>query len=299
MNYQPFAHLMWLLPLALLAAYIGSPRFLGTLGTARVRRILEATLEQNRYTLMHELTLPGGGGTVHFDHLIVSRYGIHVIDTVHRAGWIAGTDVQARWRQKVLGRWYTFDNPVHANILRVEALGRLLQLPLSRFHPMVVLSGHQGCKTVMPANVVSMRKLIGKIRADARQLLTAEEADQAVLKLQRAALHAASFSRVWRWKLLRLVLFTGLVVAVYFIYGEQLRAVLGTMQRQANVSMAPENFHPDGRPKSEIELWEDRLACAYSVDTGRCVCYEPAGAKARVRQHRCEELAQRDSILQQ
>lgn len=299
MNYQPFAHLMWLLPLAILVVYMGSPRFLGTMGAVRVRRILNAALEKNRYTLMHDLTLPGGGGTVHFDHIIVSRCGVHVIDTVHRAGWIAGTDVQARWRQKVLGRWYTFDNPVHANILRVEALGRLLQLPLSRFHPMVVFSGHKGFKAAMPANVVSMSKLIGKIRADARQLLTPEEVDRAVLKLQNSALHTAFFGRVWRWKLLGLVLFMGLVVAVYFIYGEQLRAVLVAMQHQANVSMAPENFHPDGKPKSEIELWEDRLVCAYSVDTGRCACFEPAGAKARIQQQRCEELAQRGSILQQ
>jgi hypothetical protein len=38
--------------------------------------------------------------------------------------------------------------------------------------------------------------------------------------------------------------------------------------------MAPEKFHRDGRPKTELELWE-QLICAYSSDLGRCSCYEP------------------------
>jgi hypothetical protein len=84
------------------------------------------------------------------------------------------------------------------------------------------------------------------------------------------------------------------------VYGQTLTSLTENMYLgQANVSMAPENFHPDGQPKTEIELWEVRLVCAYSADTGRCACYEPAGAKVRIQQQRCEELAQRGSILQQ
>ena len=62
--------------------------------------------------------------------------------------------------------------------------------------------------------------------------------------------------------------------------------------------MAPGNFRPDGSPKSERELWEDRLVCSYSVDTGRCACYEPSGARARIDAARCRELAERGSILE-
>ncbi len=280
MNGQPLAHLVWILPLALLVVYVGSPRFLGTIGSSRVRRILKAALEKNRYTVISDLTLPAGGGTVHFDHIIVSQYGIHVIDTVHRSGWISGAEPQARWRQKLLGHFRTFDNPVHANYLRVQALERLLQLPLSRFHSVVVFSGHRGFKTTMPKNVVSGNKLIQKVRADSRQLLAPEEADRVVLTLQDAALKPAFLGRAGRWKLLRLLLLMVLIAGIYFVYGDAIRAVLQNLQSQANVRMAPEKYHSDGTPKSARESWEDGLICAYSVDTGQVRLLRTARSKS-------------------
>ena len=249
--------------------------------------------------MMHDLILPGGGGTIHFDHIIVSQFGIHVIDTVHRSGWIYGTKVQARWRQESFGRRHQFENPVHANFIRVQALERLLQLPLSRFHGMVVFTGHRGFKTEIPGNVVSVRSLIRKIRADSRQLLTPDEADRALLKLQSSVVQPSFLGPARRWKLLRLLLLILLVAGVYLVYGDSLRTLLHDMQKQADVSMAPEKYHANGQPKSETELWEDSLVCAYSVDTGRCACYQANGIKARIGQDRCEELAQRGSILRQ
>jgi len=299
MNDQPLAHLLWILPLAVLVLYIGSPRFLGTVGLARVRRLLDHALPKSRYTSLHDLTLPSGGGTMHFDHIVVSQFGIHVIENVRRSGWISGTEVQARWRQRFLGKFRHFENPVHANFLHVQVLERLLQLPLSRFHPVVVFSGHRGFKTAVPGNVVSMQKLIRKIRADSRQLLTPQEADQVILKLQSSILKPGLFGRSGRWKLLRFMLLLVLIGGVFLVYGDAIKAVLLELQRQADVSMAPEKHHADGSAKSADELWEESLICAYSVDTGKCVCYEPAGGKASIGGDRCRALAQRGSILQQ
>jgi len=299
MNYQLLAHLSWILPLALLVIYIGSPRFLGTMGSSRVRRMLGSALEKSRYTLLHDLILPVGGGSMHFDLIIVSQYGIHVIDAVHRPGRISGTEAQARWRQKYLGRQHFFANPVHANILRVEALGRLLGLPLSRFHPVVAFSGYREFKKPIPGNVVGANKLLRKIRSDTRQLLAPEEADEAILKLQNARIRPALLGRSGRWKMLRVFLLIALLAGVYFVYGNAITSALLDLQRQADVSMAPERFHPDGSAKTKQELWEDRLICAYSIDTDRCVCREPNGARARIDKNRCRDLAERGSILRQ
>jgi hypothetical protein len=130
-------------------------------------------------------------------------------------------------------------------------------------------------------------------------LLAPEAADRAVLKLQGAALKPAFLGRSGRWKLLRLLLLVLLLAGIYFVYGEAIRTVLRNLQSQANVSIAPARHRSDGTPKSERELWEDGLICAYSEDTGRCACYERQGAKARISQQRCQELAERGSVLQQ
>jgi len=293
-----FAHLVWIVPLALLVAYIGSPRFLGTVGRSRVLRIARSALERRRYTLLHDLNLPAGGGTLHFDLIIVSRFGIHVIDVVHRSGVISGTEAQARWQSRSMWHRKFFENPVHANFLRVQLMERLLQLPLSRFHPIVVFSANCRFKKPMPMNVVPASKLIQKIRADSGQLLSEEEADQAVLRLQECRAQPSLIGPAGRWKLLRLSLLIVLLVGIYFVYGNSMRTLLLKFQRHADVSMAPEKFHADGTPKTEQELWEDGLICAYSVDTDRCACYEQGGGKANIGKGRCRELAERGSVLQ-
>jgi hypothetical protein len=299
MNMQSMVHLVWLVPLALLAAYVGSPRFLGTVGSARVRRILNAGLDTRIYTVLHDLLLPAGGGTVHIDHLVISRFGVCVIDSIHRGGWISGTEVQARWQQKIFGRIYRFDNPVHANFLRVQALERLLKIPLSRFHPRVIFSGPKGFKSHMPPKVMAVGKMLGHIRSHSRELLSPEEADKVVLHLQAAILQPGLFGHNARWKWLRAGLFAGLLAATYVLYQEQLRAVFTNLQNQADVRMQPQKFHSDGTPKTDLERWEDGLICAYSVDQGRCACYDPRGHKAQITEGRCRELAERGSVLKQ
>ena len=62
---------------------------------------------------------------------------------------------------------------------------------------------------------------------------------------------------------------------------------------------APQDFHTDGAPKSEEELWEDSLRCAWSEDTGRCACYQPDGQKADLTTEECRKFAERGSILKQ
>lgn len=299
MNPQPLIHLLWIVPLALMVSYIGSPRFLGTIGASRVKRILDSALEKNRYTILHDLILPAGGGTIHVDHLVISRFGICVIDSIYRPGWISGTEVQARWRQKYWGKTMTFDNPVHTNYLKVQALERLIQLPNSRFHPMVAWSGHQGFKNSMPAGVLDAQHLVSRIRSFGRELLTAEEVNKALLCIRNSILKPGLFGPVGRWKLFRLFLLVVLVAAFLLTYRDQLEKLVAGMQRQADMRMMPGKFHRDGQPKTELELWEDSLICAYSSELDRCSCYEPGGKKADIRAARCQQLAERGSILKQ
>lgn len=299
MTPQNLIHLAWLAPLALLAVYIGSPRFLGTMGSARVRRVLNASLEANKYTVLHDLLLPSGGGTVHVDHLVLSRWGVCVIDSVHRPGWISGTEVQARWQQKYLGKTRVFDNPIHTNYLKTLALEQLLQVPASRFIAMVVWSGHAGFRKGIPRGVVEVTGLVGRLRALSREMLTGAEVDNALLRLQESRIHPGLLSRVQRWKVLRLLLIAALLVATLTLYSDPLYELYTRMQNAADIRMAPENFKPDGQRKTSNELWEDSLQCASSSELGRCSCYEPSGKKAELSLEQCRELAERGSVLKQ
>ena len=56
-------HLAWIVPLVLLIAFVSSPRFRGDIAESRVRRLLEAGLERNLYTVFNNLVIPSGGGS--------------------------------------------------------------------------------------------------------------------------------------------------------------------------------------------------------------------------------------------
>jgi hypothetical protein len=294
-----FLHFFWVIPLVLLIAYIGSPRFRGTIGQSRVRRLLSAMLQKNQYTVLNDLTIPSGGGTAHIDHLVVSQFGIFVIETVYRRGTISGTEFQDRWKQSRFGRFTRFDNPVHQNFLQIQALERLLQLPESRFHSIVVFTGHSGFKGTMPGNVVTVEKLIPHIRKRQEKRLSPEKASLALKQLDELRLNQRRGFLHDPWLLLRFALLVALLVAGWFAFGNELQKIVSGLQERVEMKSAPEKFHADGRRKSERDLWEDALRCAYSIDGGRCACYEPDGSKVELEPEKCQSLSERGSILKQ
>jgi hypothetical protein len=292
-------HLLWMVPLIILIAYVGSPRFRGTIGETRVRRLLTALLQKNQYTVINDLTIPSGGGTAHIDHLVVSQFGVFVIETVYRRGTISGTEFQDRWKASRFGRFTRFDNPVHQNYLHIQALERLLQLPESRFHSIVVFSGHKGFKGSRPGNVIPVEKLIPYIRKRQEKKLTLEKASAVLKQLDEIRLGSRRGVLADPWTLLRFAMIVVLFVAGWFAFGGEMQQLLGGLEERVEMKSAPEKFHADGRRKSEQELWEESLRCAHSADSGRCACYEPDGTKVDLEPDKCQSLSERGSILKQ
>ena len=290
-------HLLWILPLLLLIAFLSSPRFRGDIAETRVRRVLASGLESNRYTVFNDLLLPAGGGTVPVDHVVVSKHGIFVVESHYARGWISGSEVQDRWKQQSLLGASRFDNPLHRNRLQVEALQRLTGFPAAVFHPVVVLTGHRGFRQRAPLNVLTAENLLPWIRRNARQILTAEQADHAVRAISEARLVTPGGWLRKPLSLLRLLLLLAVLVGSWLAFREDLANWAAAARQQRAQSSNPEQFHPDGSRKTEQELWEDSLACAYSADTGRCSCYEPSGARADLAPAKCRDLAERGSVL--
>lgn len=292
-------HAVWIVPLVLLIVFLVSPRFRGDIAETRVRRILSAGLEKSRYTVLDDVTVPSGGGTVHIDHLVISRFGIFVIESQYARGWVSGGEFQARWKQQYLGRPILFDNPVHRNTVQVEALSRLLDCPSRVFHPIVVVVGQRGFKTGMPARVLPAEQLISAIRKKGQPLLDAGQADRALSKIDAVRVKSAGWATSGKLNLVRFALLVLLVAGAWFAFRDEVVELTRKMQEQSARETTPELFRADGTRKSERELWEDSLICAYSVDSGRCACYEPDGTKADLTNTECQKLAERGSVLKQ
>ena len=70
------------------------------------------SLRNKRYYKFHNVILPSRSGTTQIDHIIISVYGLFIVETKNKKGWIFGTEYQTVWTQSIYGMNYTFQNPL-------------------------------------------------------------------------------------------------------------------------------------------------------------------------------------------
>lgn len=89
----------------------------GWLGEKFVSAINWALLDRNVYRQLNNITLElEDGSTTQIDHIVVSVYGIFVIETKDISGQIYGSKNDRTWTKKIKGgKTYQFPNPLRQN----------------------------------------------------------------------------------------------------------------------------------------------------------------------------------------
>ncbi|ENM5855556.1 NERD domain-containing protein [Vibrio mimicus] len=154
------AQVWYLVPLLLIVSVFKSRWLKGVFGEFLVNRLL-SNLPESDYTLIKDVTLPTNDGTTQVDHIVVSRYGIFVVETKNMKGWIFGSARQKQWTQKIYRHSSKFQNPLHQNYKHIKALETLLGCSEEHLHSVIVFIGDSTFKTEMPPNVTYAR---GSIR---------------------------------------------------------------------------------------------------------------------------------------
>ncbi len=93
--------LLILIILIFLSAFLNSPKGKGTIGEFCINLMAKIYLDSNVYHLIKDVTLPTDIGTTQIDHIIVSKYGLFVVETKNLRGWIFGTINDKKWTQKI------------------------------------------------------------------------------------------------------------------------------------------------------------------------------------------------------
>jgi len=151
---QFFLNFWWLFLIAAAVNILKTPSVKGWFGEAFVRlSMTQAIPRSSEYTSLHNVTLPTHDGTTQIDHIIVSTYGVFVIETKNMKGWIYGSERQATWTQKIYKKSYRFQNPLRQNYKHVKALEAILSIPAEHIHSVIVFVGNCKLKTKMPDNV--------------------------------------------------------------------------------------------------------------------------------------------------
>ncbi len=99
----------------------------GRKGERIVSRYLHR-LPKRSYIVLDDLMLLTGSKLTQIDHVVVSIYGIFVIETKNYVGKICGSARGENWRQVIGGKKYAFRNPFRQNYAHIQALKELLEL---------------------------------------------------------------------------------------------------------------------------------------------------------------------------
>lgn len=104
-------------------------KFKGDIGELVVAKFLN-NLDKNSYRVIHDIKIENPTNhtkTSQIDHLVVSKYGIFVVETKAYKGKIYGKEYSRNWSQYLGNKKYDFMNPILQNYGHIKALESILE----------------------------------------------------------------------------------------------------------------------------------------------------------------------------
>lgn len=109
-------------------------------------------LPKDIYKRFDNVYVPGEeGGVTEIDHVIVSRFGIFVVETKNYDGYLYGTENDRRWTQSFNKHAKVkIGNPLRQNEGHISYLMKFLNMPKNKFYSVVCFVGSAVIKTPLP-----------------------------------------------------------------------------------------------------------------------------------------------------
>ena len=173
-----FSELWWMLlilfGIGLLKAF--KPYLKGKFGEFAVQAHVKLYLDE-RYILINDVTLPDEqGGTTQIDHIVLSPFGVFVIETKNYKGWILGNEQSEYWTQVIFKRKEKLYNPIRQNLGHISTLKKCLAAyPTIPYHSIIVFSSRATIKVTTTTDVVYTSQLLRTIKQYTEHNLTEQE----------------------------------------------------------------------------------------------------------------------------
>ena len=158
-------------------------------GETLVSQALQANFAPPDFHLLNHITLKLEDGTTQIDHILVSRFGVFVVETKDYSGWIFANPKQASWTQVLFGKKFKFQNPIFQNMRHLQAVRDLLDfLPPESVQSAVVFVGKAEFKTDRPSGVFTISELIEHLQHQTESLMSLNRMQFCVGRLETARL---------------------------------------------------------------------------------------------------------------
>ncbi|OTG74415.1 NERD nuclease [Acinetobacter terrae] len=190
---QLFSTFWWVIlafvAIAIIKAF--KPFIKGKVGELAVALQVKLYLKDPQYILLNDCTLPDEqAGTTQIDHILLSPYGIFIIETKNYKGWVFGSERQKMWTQKIFKKSYKFQNPLHQNYKHQKVLEQVLAdiIGPEYLHSIVVFMPDCEFKTDMPANVFRGAAWVDYVKNFKEEVIPAMKLKRIQLRIEKEVL---------------------------------------------------------------------------------------------------------------
>lgn len=138
------------------------------------------------YHVFNDVYIRSGNRSVQIDHVVISRYGVFVIETKNYKGWVYGSANAEHWTQNIYGHKYRLYNPTRQNASHVGALCNLFHITRDKAIPIIVFAGSATVRCSADCNVIYLNQLRREIDCHKSVQFTEEQVIQMVEKLSES-----------------------------------------------------------------------------------------------------------------
>ncbi len=157
----------------IMIVYLNLKTFVGKAGEFWTKRELKKL--SNEYKTINDVMIKTSDGSTHqIDHIVVSKYGIFVIETKQLNGFLTGNDYDKKWEYKTRKQTHYFKNPVHQNYGHILALKEVLNIEEDKFILIVCITSNTKMN-IDSVKVVTIDKLLEKIKLYNVKIIDNEE----------------------------------------------------------------------------------------------------------------------------
>lgn len=126
-------------------------------------------LKKSDYKILNDIMIEVGGLTHQIDHLVISKFGIFVIETKNYSGKIYGSEHSEKWTQRLGKQKYAFHSPIRQNYGHISSLMAFLNIQENKFISIVAFANDAKLKVngkVHVVNFCDLRETIKKYRVE-------------------------------------------------------------------------------------------------------------------------------------
>ena len=164
--------LFWLLMIFALLSTIFYKKLSGFMGEFWVKTELNK-LPKDKYVVFNDIFIKSTKGTHQIDHIVISKFGIFVVEMKNYDGLITGDEYKDKWTQHLGRKKYYFNNPIHQNYGHIKALQEVLNLEESNFVSIVCISNRAKVR-VKSKNVVQLDYINDFIKSFEKEILNTD-----------------------------------------------------------------------------------------------------------------------------